>query len=47
MGGSGWNVELPDDVICNIAIYDDDDDDDNDDDDTTLYSKCYQVSDLW
>ena len=24
--------DLPDDVICNIAIYDDD---------TTLYSKCY------
>ena len=30
--------ELPDDVICNIAI---------DADDTTLYSKCNQVSDLW
>ena len=29
---------LPDDVICNIAIYADD---------TTLYSKCDQVSDLW
>ena len=28
----------PDDVICNIAIYDDD---------TTLYSKCGQASDLW
>ena len=30
--------ELPDDVICNIAIYVDD---------TTLYFKCDQVSDLW
>ena len=30
--------DLPDDVICNIAIYDDD---------ITLYSKCDQVSDLW
>ena len=29
---------LPDDVICNIAIYDDD---------TTLYSKCDQASDQW
>ena len=29
---------LPDDVICNIAIYDDD---------TTLYSKCDRASDLW
>ena len=29
---------FPDDVICNIAIYDDD---------TTLYSKCDQASDLW
>ena len=29
--------ELPDDVICNIAIYADD---------TTLYSKCDQPSDL-
>ena len=29
---------LPDDVICNIAIYADD---------TTLYSKCDQTSDLW
>ena len=29
--------DLPD-VICNIAIYPDD---------TTLYSKCYQASDLW
>ena len=29
--------DLPDDVICNIAIYADD---------TTLYSKCDQVSDL-
>ena len=29
---------LPDDVICNIAIYADD---------TTLYSKCNQASDLW
>ena len=28
---------LPDDVICNIAIYADD---------ATLYSKCYQASDL-
>ena len=30
--------DLPDDVICNIAIYADD---------TTFYSKCYQASDLW
>ena len=30
--------ELPDDVICNIAIYTDD---------TTLYSKCDQACDLW
>ena len=29
--------DLPDDVICNIAIYAD----------TTLYSKCDQASDLW
>ena len=30
--------DLPDDVICNIAIYVDD---------TTLYSKCDQEYDLW
>ena len=30
--------DLPDDVICNIAIYDDD---------TNVYSKCDQASDLW
>ena len=30
--------DLPDYVICNIAIYADD---------TTLYSKCNQASDLW
>ena len=30
--------DLPDDVICNIAIYADG---------TTLYSKCHQASDLW
>ena len=30
--------DLPDDIICDIAIYADD---------TTLYSKCDQVSDLW
>ena len=30
--------DLPDDVICNIAIYADD---------TTLYPKCDQASDLW
>ena len=30
--------DLPDDVICNIAIYADD---------ATLYSKCNQASDLW
>ena len=29
---------LPDDVICDIAIYADD---------TTLYSKCDRASDLW
>ena len=32
------HYDLPDDVICNIAIYADD---------TTLYSKCNQASDLW
>ena len=31
-------TDLHDDVICNTAIYADD---------TTLYSKCYQASDLW
>ena len=30
--------DLPDDVICNIAIYAND---------TTLYSKCNRASDLW
>ena len=30
--------DIPDDVICNIAIYADD---------TTIYSKCDQASDLW
>ena len=30
--------DLPDDVICNIAIYDDD---------TTPYSRCDQTCDLW
>ena len=30
--------DLPDDVICNIAIYADD---------TTLYCKCDQAFDLW
>ena len=30
--------DLPDNVICNIAIYADD---------TTLYSKCDQASDMW
>ena len=30
--------DLPDNVICNSAIYADD---------TTLYSKCDQASDLW
>ena len=30
--------DLPDDVICDIAIYVDD---------TTLYSKCDQASELW
>ena len=30
--------DLPDDVICDIAIYADD---------TTLYSKCDQASDPW
>ena len=30
--------DLPDNVICDIAIYADD---------TTLYSKCEQGSDLW
>ena len=32
-----YNNDLPDDFICNIAIYADD---------TTLYSKCDQASDL-
>ena len=30
--------DLPDDFICNIAIYAND---------TTLYSKCNQASDMW
>ena len=30
--------DLPEDVICDIAIYADD---------TTLYSKCDQATDLW
>ena len=30
--------DLPDNVICNIAIYADD---------TTFFSKCDQASDLW
>ena len=30
--------DLPDDVICDTAIYADD---------TTLYSKCARASDLW
>ena len=30
--------DLPDDVICDIAVYADD---------TTLYPKCDQASDLW
>ena len=30
--------DLPDDVICDFAIYVDD---------TTLYSKCDQASDMW
>ena len=30
--------DLPNDVICNIAIYGDD---------TTLYCKCDRASDLW
>ena len=32
-----YNNDLPDDFICNIAIYADD---------ATLYSKCDQASDL-
>ena len=35
---SDWHNDLPDDVICDIAIYADD---------TTLYSTCDQASDLW
>ena len=31
--------DLPNDIICNIAIYADDN--------NTLYSKCDQASDLW
>ena len=30
--------DLPNNVVCNVAIYADD---------TTLYSKCDQASDLW
>ena len=30
--------DLPDDIVCNIAVYADD---------TTLYSKCDQASNLW
>ena len=30
--------DLPDDIVCNIAIYTDD---------TALYSMCHQASDLW
>ena len=30
--------DLPNDVVCDIAIYADD---------TTLFPKCYQASDLW
>ena len=33
-----YTDDLPDDVICDIAIYADD---------TTLFSKCDQASDLW
>ena len=33
-----YTNDLPDDVLCNIAIYVDD---------TTLYHKCDQASDLW
>ena len=33
-----YNDDLPDEAICNIAIYADD---------TTLYSKCDEVSDMW
>ena len=33
-----YTNDLPDDVICKIAIYAGD---------TTLYSKCNQTSDLW
>ena len=33
-----YSNDIPDDVICDIAIYADD---------TTLYSKCDQASDLW
>ena len=31
-------IDLPDDIICDIAIYADD---------TAFYSKCDQASDLW
>ena len=33
-----YSNDLPDDVICNIAIYADD---------AALFSKCDQASDLW
>ena len=33
-----YSSDLPDDIICDIAIYADN---------TTLYSKCDQASDLW
>ena len=35
---SYYTFDLPDDVMCDIAIYAND---------TTLYSKCEQASDLW
>ena len=37
LGPTLFQLYLPDDVICNIAIYVDD---------TTLYSKCDEASDL-
>ena len=38
LGPALFLLYIPDDVICNIAIYVDD---------TTLCSKCDQASDLW
>ena len=38
LGPTSFTRNFPDDVICNIAI---------NTDDYTVFSKCYQASDLW